>query len=74
MSTEYNIAPGVTVTERSSRLNLGIEREDGYLAAPAMDEITARLAIIKLVEALSYISKDPDEVLARFNVNYGDTK
>lgn len=72
MSTEYELAPGVTVTERSGRLSMSVEMVNGYLAAPEMDEATTRLAIIKLVEALSYISEDPDEVLARFNVKYGD--
>lgn len=30
-----------------------------------------RNAIIRQIEVLSYISDDPEEVLKRFNVNYG---
>lgn len=74
MSTEYNIAPGVTVTESSCRLSFAVECGSGFLSAPDMDEATTKLAIIKLVEALSYISDDPDAVLSRFNVEYGDKK
>lgn len=33
-----------------------------------------RAAIIKQIEVLSYISDDPEEVLRRFNVNYGQTQ
>ena len=77
MSTEYQLAPGLFAVESSSMIEIYVEDpRHPYCEVthcPRMDERQLRTAIIKLVEVLSYVSDDPDEALARFNVNYGDT-
>ena len=77
MSTEYQLAPGLFAVESSMMIEIFVEdprhpnREVTH--CPRMDEHQLRTAIIKLVEVLSYVSDDPEEALARFNVSYGDT-
>ena len=66
MSTEYQLAPGLSAYESSSMIEI-------YVEDTLSPERTLRTAIIKMVEVLSYISSDPEEALARFNVKYGDT-
>lgn len=73
MGNEYKLTEDVSLIENSCRFQYLI----GYSGAFAdSKEITARqlrLSIIRQIQALSYFVKDPDEVLKRFNVDYGDT-
>lgn len=74
MSTAHELAPGLDIVEQSCKVSFGVEVGDGYYRycnALTADEF--RLAIIKQIEVLSYISDDPEEVLRRFNVDYGET-
>ena len=74
MSTEYELAPNLSACEASSLITIGVDNPVGEsMWTPRMDEHQLRTAIIKLVEVLSYVSDDPEEALARFNVSYGDT-
>ena len=77
MSTEYQLAPGLSAVESSMVIEIFVEDprhpDCEVIHCPRMDEHQLRTAIIKLVEVLSYVSDDPDEALARFNVSYGDT-
>lgn len=77
MSTEYKLAPGLTAYESSSMIEIYVEDtlspERTVDHCQRMDEHTLRTAIIKMVEVLSYVSSDPEEALARFNVKYGQT-
>ena len=75
MSTEYKITDRLFLLEASSKVNFIIDNLPLEIASTK--EITAvqlRLAIIKQIEVLSYISEDANEVLKRFNVSYGDFK
>lgn len=78
MSTEYQLARGLSAYEQSGRVEIYVEDplspERLVDFCPAMDEHQLRAAIINLVKVLSYVSEDPDEALTRFNVKYGDTK
>lgn len=76
MSTEYRLAERLCAVEGSAMIqivaeNPDVEGED--LWSERMDEHQLRTAIIKMVEVLSYVSSDPEEALARFNVKYGQT-
>ncbi len=74
MSTEYQLAPNLSAHESSGFITIAVDTPVGdFLETPRMDERQLRTAIIKLVEVLSYVSDDPEEALARFNVSYGDT-
>jgi hypothetical protein len=71
MSTQYQIALGYEINERSSNLTLFFTgSEDGLKVT---NEEFTRI-IIKQIEVLSYNSEDANSVLERFNVNYGDSK
>lgn len=73
MSTEYEISPGFSLVESSSYLTPMTRTPAGdVLCGERMDEAQARRAIIKFIEAVSYIADDPDVILSRFNVKYGD--
>jgi hypothetical protein len=74
MSTDYKLAADLFATESSTNVAIGIDNYEGYMVSQYMDEHQLRAAIVKLVEVLSYVSDDPEEVLRRFNVNYGDEK
>lgn len=75
MSTEYPITPShdVELQERSCMVSFFIETTRGTLASTEMDACGLRNSIIRQIEVLSYISEDPEEVLKRFNVQYGQT-
>jgi hypothetical protein len=76
MSTEYKITEDISAHESSSCISLGIDMGDGSGMSEFstyMNEVEFRMAIIKQIEVLSYISDDPEEVLKRFNVDYGET-
>jgi len=76
MSTEYKITEDISAHESSSCISLGIDMGDGSGMcefSTYMDEAAFRKAIIKQIEALSYISEDPEATLKRFNVDYGET-
>lgn len=76
MSTEYRLTERLCAVEGSSMIQIVAENPDvegDDLWSERLDEHQLRAVIVKMVEALSYISSDPDEALARFNVNYGDT-
>ena len=74
MSTEYNITRGLVLTEHSSDVQYTIDAWDHIATSDMLDAEDLRLAIINQIEVLSYISENADEVLKRFNVNYGDLK
>jgi hypothetical protein len=72
MSTEYEIHPGFSLVESSSYLTPMTYTPTGdVLSGERMDEAQACRAIIKFIEAVSYIAEDPDVILDRFNVKYG---
>lgn len=77
MSTEYELGHGVTAVESSSRISIGVVVEEGihhhfYKFSESMDEHQLRALIVKLIHSCSYISEDPSDILARFNVTYQD--
>ena len=78
MSTTYRISEDIDAEESSGRVCVGVVKETRYdgefTYSSYMDSTALRTAIIKMIEVLSYISDDPEEVLRRFNVDYGDTK
>ena len=76
MSTEYKITEDISAHESSSCISLGIDMGDGSGMSEFsayMNEVEFRMAIIKQIVALSYISEDPEATMKRFNVDYGET-
>ena len=76
MSTSYTITKKIEAHESSCEISIGVENRDSgyYIYSPDMSYEEFRLAIIKQIEVLSYISDDPEATLKRFNVDYGDTE
>ncbi|MEG1121242.1 MAG: hypothetical protein RSE62_03465 [Citrobacter sp.] len=76
MSNEYPIGHNVSVGEQSLLLDFMIDTPcTGFpTTSLAFTVEEFRTAIIKQIEALSYFSDNPEEVLRRFNVNYGQTE
>ena len=83
MSTDYTVhrdSEGVELVllEQSGKVTYmlcgasWLDNEPVILFAEELDEKDLRAAIIRQIEVLSYISADPEEVLKRFNVDYGD--
>ena len=84
MSTEYVLDEGdgkgskygarFAVEESSCEVTFSLSEGDGEPVDATSRRFTAqelRQIIIRQIEVLSYISEDPEEVLARFNVDYG---
>lgn len=80
MSTEHTLHMDETtelVVEESSdmvRIGAHCKVADQAVYTDSMTEEEFRAVIVKQIKILSYISADPDEVLKRFNVEYGQTK
>lgn len=76
MSTTHKITEDLELDEASCKVSFVLSYElDGCLYSNnELDAAGLRKAIIRQIEVLSYISDDPEEVLRRFNVNYGDQK
>lgn len=82
MGTDYRIIDKVELLEGSCQVQFSVEThnvqllDDGASIAYSQP-LTAeqlRTAIIRQIEVLSYISDDPEEVLKRFNVDYGQNQ
>lgn len=75
MSTEYPITPtrDVSLCEQSTKVSFTVDTPRGSLTSSEMNADGLRETIIRQIEILSYISDDPNEVLKRFNVEYGQT-
>lgn len=82
MGTDYRIANNVELLESSCEVEFAVQGQhvqkldDGSVIvySKSLDAAQLRDAIIRQIEVLSYISDDPEEVLKRFNVNYGQTR
>lgn len=75
MGTDYQITDHLYLCEGSRTVAFCLEMTTGmgkYSRRYSADEL--RTAIIKQIEVLSYISDDPEEVLKRFNCDYGQIK
>lgn len=82
MGTDYRITDKIELLEGSCQVQFCIEThnvqllDDGASIAYSQYMTSAQLreAIIRQIEVLSYISDDPEEVLKRFNVDYGQNQ
>lgn len=74
MSNEFQITKDVALLEQSCLLQFAIDLPDCSILSKEFTPEQLRIAIIKQIEVLSYFSDDPEEVLKRFNVKYGDVK
>ena len=78
MGTEYKVADNVELYEMSCKVQFAIEfgpaNNATIVVSPYLTAEQLRAAIIKQIEVLSYISEDPEAVLERFNVDYGQVE
>lgn len=79
MSNSYRLAKDLELDEMSCEFQFCVEgtSDSGDVTGAYTKNLTVaelRTAIIKQIEVLSYFSDDPEEVLKRFNVNYGETE
>ena len=72
MSTEYTLSDVLSILESSDTVTYWMDNGSEQIFAGPFTENEFKSLIIRQIEILSYISSDPDEVLKRFNVKYGD--
>ena len=73
MGTAYKITEDLWLNEMSCEVSLSIGDGDNNLAVSKhLNAQQLQAAIIRQIEVLSYISEEPDLVMRRFNVKYGE--
>jgi len=74
MGTEYKIAEDVYLAESSCEVRFILVKEGDIKdeCSKWMSAQDLKEAILEQIFVLSYISEEPEEVLKRFNVDYGD--
>lgn len=79
VGTEYRISDNIDLLESSCEVQMAVTGTETQLLDDGTTVVYSqrlsagemRKAIIRQIEVLSYISDDPEEVLKRFNVDYG---